>query len=702
MSTKKLGKRGTIMKKANPWILSLLSLSLVGIAPNKASAQEIEEPADDFSLTVFHANDMHAQIDDFGKISHFLNTERANIEHSLHLNAGDIFSGDPVVDLMDGIPMIELLNDLNLDLLTIGNHEFDYGQEIFQDRRNESNFNWLAANMVIDDPNVPIEDMAPYEIFTFDDVTVGVLGITEAPPATAPSGIAGMTFNPYILTAQQYSNLRDEVDILIGLTHIGIADDRRLAEAVDFFDVIIGGHSHTTIATPEIVNGTPIASTGSNANNIGILDITLDKDSGEVTVNGKLQPVSDLTEVNQTVQDKIDGYKADTDELLNVVIGSTAQELNRDARREMDASIGNLITDALRNFADTDIAITNNGGIRASIAAGDITARDIFTVDPFGNVVSIVEMTGHDLKEIIAYSYHRALEQYGPQVDLQTSGLHYTIYTKPDGTYFDSDLFINGAPMDLDATYTIATNNFMVEGGDGYDFSKARIIQEDQGQVTNALIQYISEVTARDGAVDYEPTEGRIQTVALAWNEILPAMLTTDNIELNLNEVAGELPAPNSLIANLTDLPEGTVVTFENAADIDLTGATTTPQVLEVLVTYPDDSTAILELTVTVVAVVESTPVVPVVPVVPEAPVVPEIPEEDELEVEVPGEVAEEEETTTTTNPVTGEKETVEVVSADLPATGETNHAQTVGMVVLLAGSSLLFIAKNKKKEEVN
>ena len=671
------------MKKANPWILSLLSLSLVGITPNKVSAQEIEEPAEDFSLTVFHANDMHAQIDDLGKISHFLNTERSKIDHSLHLNAGDIFSGNPVVDLMDGIPMIELLNDLNVDLLTIGNHEFDYGQQVFQDRRNESRFEWIAANMEIVDPNVPIEDMKPYEIFTFDDVTVGVLGITEAPPATAPSGIAGMEFNPYILTAQQYSSLRDEVDILIGLTHIGIADDRRLAEAVDYFDVIIGGHSHTTIETPEVVNGTPIASTGSNANNIGILDITLDKDSGEVTVNGKLQPVSRLTEVNQDVQAKIDQYKADSDELLNIVIGQTVNELNRDARREMDASIGNLITDALRNFADTDIAITNNGGIRASIEAGPITARDIFTVDPFGNVVSIIEMTGHDIKDIIEYSYHRALEQYGPQIDLQTSGLNYTIFTKPDGTYFDSELFINGGPMDLDETYTIATNNFMVEGGDGYDFSKATIIQEDQGQVTNALIQYIAEVTERDGAVDYEPTEGRIITVGLAWNEVLSAELTTDNIAFDLNEVAGILPEASSFIANLTELPEETEVIFENSDAIDLTGATTENQMLEILVNYPDDSTELLEVSVTVVPVVETTPEKP--------------------EVEVPGEVVEEEKTTVP--PVTEDKKTTEEDEKDLedlPATGETNHVQAVGMVVLLAGSSLLFIVKNKKKEEVN
>ena len=125
-------------------------------------------------------------------------------------------------------------------------------------------------------------------------------------------------------------------------------------------------------------------------------------------------------------------------------------------------------------------------------------------------------MTGHELQEVIAYSFHRSLNSHGPQVDLQTSGLTYIIYTDEEGLYADSDLFINGEPMDMDQTFRIATNNFIVTGGDGYDFSKARIITEDAGQVTNALIQYVQDVTAAQGAVDYEETEGRIQVLPLA------------------------------------------------------------------------------------------------------------------------------------------------------------------------------------------
>lgn len=668
-----------MQKKTYSLLIALLSIVFI-IAPEQVVAQEVEEGTEEeFSLTVFHTNDIHASIDDFGRISQYLNTERANADHSLYLDAGDIFSGNPVVDLMDGIPMIELLNELNLDLLTIGNHEFDYGQEIFQNRRNESNFNWIAGNMRVVDPSIPIEPVRANEIFYFGDVSVGVIGVTQAPPATAPSGIQGLAFDPYIATMEQYRSLRDEVDILIALNHIGFAEDVRMAEALDFFDVIIGGHSHTTLPVPEVVNGTPIAQSGSNANNIGVLEITLNEETGEVSVDGRLQPVSELTEVNPSVQSMIDQYNAETDELLDNVIGYTVNDLERDARWEMDVSLGNLITDALRNFADTDVAITNNGGIRVGISAGEITSRDIFTVDPFGNVVTIIEMTGHELKDILAYSFHRSLNDYGPQIDLQTSGLNYIIYTDEEGLYADSELFIHGETMDLDQTYTIATNNFIVDGGDGYDFSRATILQEDQGQVTQALIQYIQEVTAQEGAVDYAPTEGRIQLLPLSERddgeeltdaEIYTPILSVEGLTFDLNEGEAVLPETQTLIVNLEELPEGTVVTYVNAETIDLSGEEEDAQTLQILITYPDASTDLLELAVTVIPVVVEEETV----------------EDDAEEVVVPIDESVEEDT---------------VETEDLPQTGENNVVHTAGFVIVLAGTTLLISSKLKKPEDV-
>lgn len=536
--------------KSTKWILSLLSSTMLFAAPAATFAEEDEEQeqdvvevtatesSDDFEMTIFHTNDIHASIDDFGRLSYFLNEQRASLDNTLHLDAGDIFSGNPVVDLQDGEPLINLLNAVNLDLMTIGNHEFDYGQDVFQYRRNESNFNWISANTQVVDSSIPIEQPDPFEIFEFGEFTIGVLGLTENPPATNPAGLVGLEFGGYTETALEYEYLRDEVDVFIALTHIGISADRRLAEEIEFFDLIIGGHSHTALSEPEVVNGTPIAQAGSNARNVGVLNLLVDGESGEVSVDGRLQPVSEVDGIDENVQSMVNQYNAETEELLSEVLGLTNTGLNRDDRWLRDVALGNMITDAIRTFANTDIAITNNGGIRASIAAGDITARDIFTVDPFGNHITILEMTGHELQEVIAYSFHRSLNSYGPQVDLQTSGLNYIIYTDDEGLYADSDLFINGEPMDMDQTYRIATNNFIVTGGDGYDFSNASIITEDAGQVTNALIQYVQDVTAAQGAVDYEETEGRIQVLPLA--EHTPEVPVDDEEDADDPEVPEE------------------------------------------------------------------------------------------------------------------------------------------------------------------
>ncbi|GEN51604.1 bifunctional metallophosphatase/5'-nucleotidase [Alkalibacterium pelagium] len=515
--------------KSKTFVLSLLSSSILFSAPLVVSADEdnnteegsevVTVSSESFDLTVFHTNDIHASIDNFGKMSYFLTEQRAQLDNSLYLDAGDIFSGNPVVDLQDGEPIITLLNQMGLELMVVGNHEFDYGQRVFQDRRDESHFNWISANTRVVDSSIAIEQMDPYEIFEFDDFSVGVLGLTQNPPATNPAGIAGLEFDSYVDTALQYEYLRDEVDILIALNHIGYSADRRLAEEVDFFDLIIGGHSHTLLTEPQIVNGTPIVQAGSNSSHIGVVDLSIDGDTGEVSVDGRVQAVADLSDdnVDEEVQNLVDQYNRDLEEVLSQIVGFTNTGLSREGRDFGDVALGNMITDGIRSYVNADIAVTNNGGIRASIEPGDITARDVFTVDPFGNELSILDITGHDLKEVITYSVNRRMTDAGPGIDLQTSGLNYIVYyNDEDRSFAEVDLYINGEPMDLDQTYRLATNNFIASGGSGYDFSNATIVQEDAGQITSAIIQHLQDVTAALGAVDYATTEGRIQSLPIS------------------------------------------------------------------------------------------------------------------------------------------------------------------------------------------
>jgi 2',3'-cyclic-nucleotide 2'-phosphodiesterase/3'-nucleotidase/5'-nucleotidase len=456
-------------------------------------------------LTILHTNDIHAAIDPLAKASAYIQAEREEADNSLFLDAGDIFSGNPVVDLEYGKPIIEILNEMNLDAMAIGNHEFDYGQEHFQQRVNESDFTWLSANTEVIDDTIAIEQPDGYVEFDLEDMTVGVLGLTQTPPATAPLGILGLEFHDPIATALEYEHLADEVDVFVALTHIGYSEDRKLADEVDFFDVIIGGHSHSTFSEPQVVNGTPIVQAGSNGRYVGNLTLTFDQEANEVTnVDWLLEATDSMTEVDETVQGIVDYWNTNVEQVLNEVIGYSNTGLTRNGRDKQDVPLGNFWTDAMRVAADADIALTNNGGLRDSISAGDLTKRDIFTVEPFANEILVIEMTGEAIADVIEFSYSRR-----NNLDLQTSGLNYEILTNELGEFYDSILLLDGVELEADKTYNVAVADYIATGGSGYEFV-GEVVSE-RGLMTDAMINLALDLTANEQAIDYTTDEGRIK-----------------------------------------------------------------------------------------------------------------------------------------------------------------------------------------------
>ena len=478
-------------------VFSMLIYSLFGSIGVTFASANTSQTSDAVELKILHTNDLHAKIKEFGKIAAYIKQERANATNSLFLDAGDIFSGNPVVDLQYGEPIVELLNIMGLQAMVIGNHDFDYGQEQTIKRINQSQFPWLSANMIVGDgahPDFPQPD--PYKIFDVNGISVGVLALTETPPSTAPANVVGIQFNNPIETARQYEYLKDEVDVFIALTHHGYSEDMRLAENVDFFDLIIGGHSHTTLSSPRIINGTPIVQTGGNAENVGNVTINLHPETNEIiSVDGFLQRVANLTEVDEEVQAKVDAYYEKMDELLGEVLGETETGLNRSGNG--DTQLGNFWTDSMRHFTNADIALTNNGGLRANIPAGEITVNDIFTIEPFANAIMKIEMTGTAVKDVIEYSYKRR-----SSVDLQTSGLHYKIITNNTGRYVDSVLTVNGQPIQDDETYTVVVGDYIGTGGSGYNFD-GTILESDSGQMTDAMIAYAKYLTNNNQKINY-------------------------------------------------------------------------------------------------------------------------------------------------------------------------------------------------------
>ncbi|HLR14334.1 MAG TPA: 5'-nucleotidase C-terminal domain-containing protein [Bacillota bacterium] len=482
-------------------IIALTFLILIGLSTDYVTAAE-----NDKKVTIIHTNDIHAQIDDFAKLAAYKQKEEQESDIFFYVDAGDIFSGNPVVDMNKGAPIVDLFNQVGPDLIAIGNHEFDYGQDHLNERIMQADFTFLSANTKVLDAS--LSQPAPFKVFEKDDVTIGFIALTQAPPATAPKNIEGIEFHDYkesILQTMEAEELQD-VDVLIGVNHIGLAEDRKLAEELDVFDAIIGGHSHTEMQNEEVVNGTTIVQAGSHLENIGNMTIILDAYNNIDSIDWTLQSVEQLTEKDEKVQESIDAYNEQMEEELNEEIGETVA-LNRGARYQRDTSLGNFWTDALRRVVeDSDIAVTNNGGIRADIPAGILTYGHIYEIEPFANEVMVIEMKGKAVLDVLEFSYTREGRN---QIDLQTSGLEYVIHVDEEGNYVSVDATVGGEPIEKEKDYTVVVPDYIGTGGSGYNF-EGKVITGKAGLMTDTMIDYAKELVETEGIIDVK-AEGRIQ-----------------------------------------------------------------------------------------------------------------------------------------------------------------------------------------------
>ncbi|MBT9282506.1 MAG: 5'-nucleotidase C-terminal domain-containing protein [Hydrogenibacillus schlegelii] len=491
-------------------------------------------PAKDTSaLHIIHTNDIHGKIQDFAKLARVIERTRAEHAYTLVIDDGDQFSGDAVTDLAKGKPMVELFNAVGLDAMAIGNHDFDYGPEIMMERRNASTYPWLAANVrVVDSGATPVAPPDPYVVIQIDEaghktvyrpgdaydrdkpgvLTVGLLAITQAPPATAPKNVVGLAFDDYAETIERYLWLKDQVDVFILLSHVGYPDDQSLAERFPQFDLIIGGHSHTTLNKPSVVNGVPIVQTGAHLTHIGHTWLTIDPQTKRVTaVDGELIPVASLSEADPKIQAIVDRYTEAVQDVLKEQVGVTKNGLSQSGKNSGDVPLGNFWTDAMRFYLQDmhpDIAFMNAGGIRDDLKPGPITKGDLYRIEPFANQLTVIDLPGRALREILRYSYTREGRN---SIDLQVSGMRYTIVTDALGNFKDVTMEIGGQPVDPDKVYRVVVPDYIGTGGSGYPFPALGEIRFTMvGLVTDALEQYARHLMATQGSVEAKK-EGRIR-----------------------------------------------------------------------------------------------------------------------------------------------------------------------------------------------
>ena len=492
---------------------------------------------------ILHTNDVHGEVGLYAKVAALKKSYEAKGADVILVDAGDYIQGSTYVSDSQGKTAVELMNAAGYDVATFGNHEFDYGYANLQSLAKEAKFK-LVGNIRY---NGKLAFDATYVVETKGGVKVGFLGLTTPETATKahPAKIKGVTFMAknelYSFAAQEAADLKaDGADLVIALTHLGVDDESEPNRSTDLYantkgiDFIIDGHSHTVMT--EGANKEPIQSTGTKLENIGV--IVIDNATKKIERH-ELVKVADLKDEDADTKAAADAVIADVDARLGAVFAKSEVDLdgNRDPGvRTRETNLGDLICDAMLWYATKDgkldvaddhiVAITNGGGIRDSIKAGDITMNDINTVLPFGNTVAVVYVTGEKLLEALEAANQSAPTALGGFA--QIAGMNISVCTAapydknaetyPGSTYYGPKTInrvtinsINGKPFRAKDTYAVVTNDFMAAGGDVYyAFASSPKIVDTGTPMDQAVVDYIK--TALKGVVgkEYAAAKGRI------------------------------------------------------------------------------------------------------------------------------------------------------------------------------------------------
>jgi 5'-nucleotidase/UDP-sugar diphosphatase len=368
------------------------------------------------TVVIFSINDPHGSIDNFPRLKTLIENERALNNKVFFVSAGDIFSGNPIVDYHPnkGYPIIDLLNDCDLDISVIGNHEFDYGQDVLNARIEQADFPFICDNVY--GASGALNNINGYELITKDNFSIAFVGVVETGspglhPLTHPKKIEGLSFSEGLESFPKYKNLKTEqnADLFVALTHYGHNKDKQILENYPFVDLVIGGHTDREYGYFH-ENGYMIMS-GSYLNKVSKTTLTV---TNKVITDFQFELIdlSDtLLPMDTAMKIKVDNYNNQPE--FYQVIGNA--ETHHDK-----SEVGCLYTDALRNVTGADFVIQNMGGIRADLDQGDITPYDIYAIDPFGNGLDTFQMTVTQLRNFLneypsSFSYSTLLEIYKDQ-----------------------------------------------------------------------------------------------------------------------------------------------------------------------------------------------------------------------------------------------------------------------------------------------
>ena len=433
-------------------------------------------------LYVASINDMHANIDNFPRLAHVIDSLRSAHPDMLLFSAGDNRSGNPINDRAaePARPMYELMNAVKFNLSCFGNHEWDSGVEALRNVMNVAEFPFVCANVTFDDTlNM---NYKPYVIIERNGLKIGVIGAIQLGlnglPDFHPDRAAGSHFRPIEEVLPEYMHLRDECDALFLLSHRGFEEDMELAEKFPQFDAIFGGHSHTLVNDNTMSNGVLVTQAMNKVKYITLSTFTFDRHGKMIAKESHNIPISKNLEQDEKIKAMVAAFN--NNEVFNKVLA-----YNDAAIENCYECLGCLMADADMVLAGADMAFQNYGGVRIdSMGARPIILKDLLSLDPFDNELVLFNMTGQEVVDFLGVSF---FTDGGPNY---CAGCSYVYSVDDEGKMKDCVVTLaNGKPLDLTATYKVVMNSYMS--------SAFKFAHEDPGTSTfrtsnEAMMEYLA------------------------------------------------------------------------------------------------------------------------------------------------------------------------------------------------------------------
>ena len=485
-------------------LAAILAAIVCLVGPARAGhyvQQEPGSPREQAPVTFLQINDVYSTvpIDGAGGLARVATLKRqlaASGHTPFMILAGDFLSPSVASNVFKGSQMIAALNAAGLDLATLGNHEFDFGDDVLIERMREAKWQWVVSNVVDKNTGKPIGGAAPYVVKTFGPLKVGFIGLCLVTEEISRDKLSHTRLVDPLVAAARYLPMlrRAGATTIVAVTHLAFGTDRALVQRFPQIDLVIGGHEHYPITATE--NRTLVSKAGSDARWVARIDVARRR-GGTLERFFELMPITAALADEPTTAAVVASYETKLGAELDVVVGASRTPLDAVSvrMRASETNIGDLVADAMRADTGADLAIMNAGSIRGDriYAAGPLTRRTLLEMLPFGNVICKIALPGRVVLQALNSGVAELPASAGrfPQV----SGITMRVEATAAAGNRLRDVKVDGASLDPERSYTVAIPDYLLKGGDGYTmFAGAKVLigPETGNLMVSALEKYVA------------------------------------------------------------------------------------------------------------------------------------------------------------------------------------------------------------------